>query len=104
MEDIILTENQKQGLEIAVKRYREHKPYTCISGYAGSGKSTLVQFIIQALGIPPFDVCYIAYTGKAALVLKEKGNRVVKFIRYAVGEGIEKRQDNFAEEVMKEIK
>lgn len=39
-----------------------------------------------------------------ANVLKEKGNRVVKFIRYAVGEGIEKRQDNFAEEVMKEIK
>lgn len=39
-----------------------------------------------------------------ANVLKEKGNRVVKFIRYAVGEGIEKRQDNFADEVMKEIK
>lgn len=39
-----------------------------------------------------------------AQVLKEKGNRVVKFIRYSVGEGIEKRQDNFAEEVMKEIK
>ncbi len=39
-----------------------------------------------------------------ASVLKEKGNNVVKFIRYAVGEGIEKRQDNFAEEVMKEIK
>ena len=35
-------------------------------------------------------------------VLKEKGNSVVSFIRYAVGEGIEKRQDNFAEEVMKE--
>ena len=39
-----------------------------------------------------------------AQVLKEKGNTVVKFVRYAVGEGIEKRQDNFAEEVMKEIK
>ena len=37
-----------------------------------------------------------------ANVLKEKGNSVVRFIRYAVGEGIEKRQDNFAEEVMKE--
>ena len=34
--------------------------------------------------------------------LKERGNSVVSFIRYAVGEGIEKRQDNFAEEVMKE--
>ena len=39
-----------------------------------------------------------------AQVLKEKGTSVVKFVRYAVGEGIEKRQDNFAEEVMKEIK
>ena len=39
-----------------------------------------------------------------AQVLKEKGNTVVKFVRYAVGEGIEKRQDNFAEEVMKEVK
>lgn len=36
--------------------------------------------------------------------LKEKGINVVKFIRYAVGEGIEKRVDNFAEEVMKEVK
>ena len=39
-----------------------------------------------------------------AQVLKEKGNSVLKFVRYAVGEGIEKRQDNFAEEVMKEVK
>ena len=39
-----------------------------------------------------------------AQVLKEKGATVVKFVRYAVGEGIEKRQDNFADEVMKEIK
>ena len=39
-----------------------------------------------------------------AQVAKEKGIKIVKFIRYAVGEGIEKRKDNFAEEVMKEIK
>lgn len=39
-----------------------------------------------------------------AQVLKEKDNSVLKFVRYAVGEGIEKRQDNFAEEVMKEVK
>ena len=39
-----------------------------------------------------------------AQVLKEKGTNVIKFVRYAVGEGIEKRQDNFAEEVMKEVK
>ena len=40
---------------------------------AGTGKSTLVKFIIQALNLDPEDVTYIAYTGKAALILKEKG-------------------------------
>ena len=29
---------------------------------------------MQALGFAPYDVCYVAYTGKAALVLQEKGN------------------------------
>jgi elongation factor Ts len=37
-------------------------------------------------------------------MLKEKDNAVVSFIRYQVGEGIEKRVDNFAEEVMNQAK
>ena len=40
---------------------------------AGSGKSTLVKFIISALNIPEEKVAYVAYTGKAANVLKNKG-------------------------------
>ena len=48
-------------------------PYTVIAGYAGSGKSTLVKFIISALNIPEEKVAYVAYTGKAANVLKNKG-------------------------------
>ena len=40
---------------------------------AGTGKSTLVKFIVDALGIDKNYVCYIAYTGKAAKVLKDKG-------------------------------
>lgn len=40
---------------------------------AGTGKSTLVKFIVAALGLVDNDVCYIAYTGKAAKVLREKG-------------------------------
>ena len=39
-----------------------------------------------------------------ANVLKEKGNNVKSFIRFAVGEGIEKRKDDFAAEVMSQIK
>ena len=35
--------------------------------------------------------------------VKSNGGEIVSMIRYAVGEGIEKRQDNFAEEVMAQI-
>lgn len=39
----------------------------------GTGKSTLIRFIIAALNLQPQEVCYVAYTGKAAQVLKQKG-------------------------------
>ena len=70
---MVLTNGQEKGLKVAVERYRNHEPYTVIAGYAGTGKSTLVQFIINALNISSGDVCYIAYTGRAALILQEKG-------------------------------
>ena len=37
---------------------------------------------------------------KIAQVLKEANASVVSFVRYGVGEGIEKKEDNFVEEVM----
>ena len=40
---------------------------------AGTGKSTLIKFIIAALNLDPEDVCYVAFTGKAATVLQQKG-------------------------------
>ena len=40
---------------------------------------------------------------KVSQVLKEHNAEVVKFVRYAVGEGIEKREENFAEEVAKQM-
>jgi exodeoxyribonuclease-5 len=71
---MILTNKQEEGLRICVDRYKHHEPYTVISGYAGTGKSELVKFVIAALEIDPEDVCYVAYTGKASEVLREKGN------------------------------
>ena len=72
---MILTKRQEEGLRIAVERYNNGERYTIISGYAGTGKSTLVRFIIDALDIEESEVCYCAYTGKAAEVLRKKGNR-----------------------------
>ena len=68
-----LTDKQREGLNIALKRYNDGEKYTVIAGYAGTGKSTLIKFIISALNINPSDVAYVAYTGKAATVLAEKG-------------------------------
>ena len=45
---MVLTPKQEQGLKIAVARYRAGEKFSVISGYAGSGKSTLVRFIIEA--------------------------------------------------------
>ena len=68
-----LTLKQQEALTLAVSRYMNGEAYTCISGYAGAGKTTLIKFIVSALGLQNYEVCYIAYTGKAALVLQEKG-------------------------------
>jgi exodeoxyribonuclease-5 len=72
-----LTTKQMQGLNLAIERYRNHEKYTVISGYAGSGKSTLVKFIVAALQIPEDKIVYACYTGKACNVLQKKGNKNV---------------------------
>lgn len=72
-----LTAKQMEGLNIAIARYRAGEKYTCISGYAGSGKSTLVKFIVSALQIPEDDIVYACFTGKACNVLQQKGNKNV---------------------------
>lgn len=41
---------------------------------------------------------------KVGQLLKEKNTEVLSFIRYEVGEGIEKKEDNFVEEVMAQVR
>jgi len=41
---------------------------------------------------------------KVGQLLKEKNAEVVSFVRYEVGEGIEKKEDNFVEEVMAQVR
>lgn len=77
-----LTQKQREGLELALKRYEEGYQYTVIAGYAGTGKSTLVKFIIAALAQkfnidPEEDVVFTSFTGKATQVLQKKGNHNV---------------------------
>ena len=92
-----LNEKQKQGLEIAVNRYNNKERYTVISGYAGTGKSTLVKFIVAALPNinPDEDVIYTSFTGKATQVLQKKGNKNVSTLHKLLFESIPKPDGTF---------
>jgi exodeoxyribonuclease V len=70
-----LTPDQTAAIRGAVAWYREHqKPYFQISGLAGTGKTSIIRYIIDDLGLDERDlVLYGAYTGKAARVLSNKG-------------------------------
>ena len=72
-----LTTKQAEGLKIAVQRFKDHQPWTCIAGYAGTGKSTLVKFIVDALGI---DKNYLETTGIGIRQLTTNGGSLMDCI------------------------
>lgn len=96
---MILTNKQEEALKIAIEKFRNRDRFVVISGYAGSGKTTLVKFIISALeqyGIDPEeDVCFATFTGKAAQVLLKKGNRNVSTLHKLLYESIPKPDGTF---------
>ena len=94
---VILTKKQEEGLKVAIQRYLDGEKYTVISGYAGTGKSTLVKFIVQSLpGINPnSDVVYTTFTGKAAQVLMSKGNQNAMTLHRLLYESIPKPDGSF---------
>lgn len=90
-----LTNKQEQGLRIAIDRYLHNEKYTVISGYAGTGKSTLVRFIIDALGLYDNEVCFACYTGKACQVLLQKGNKNVRTLHKLLYDSFPKPEGGF---------
>lgn len=70
-----LTNGQEQAIKVCVERYKNKDPYTVISGFAGSGKTTVVKYIMEALGISEDEVIEATLTGKASLVLRNKGHK-----------------------------
>ena len=88
----IALENMKNDPKMA------GKPEAMLNGIAdGKVKKLLAESVLGA------QVYLLDGEKAVAQVLKEKGNNVVKFVRFAVGEGIEKRKDDFAAEVMSQM-
>lgn len=92
---MILTKRQEEGLKTAVARHQAGEKYTVIAGYAGTGKSTLVRYIIDALNVEEDRICYCAFTGKAAEVLKKKGNKNVTTLHRLLYEHIPRPAGGF---------
>lgn len=94
---MILSDKQKQGLETTVARFKARERFTVISGYAGSGKSTLVKFIVAALGFKEEegDVAFCAPTGKAAQVLVRMGHKDATTIHRLLYEWIPKENGKY---------
>lgn len=70
---MILTKGQEEAIKACTERYRNREPFTVIAGPAGSGKSSVIPYIIESLNISEDEVAFAALTGKAARVLREKG-------------------------------
>ena len=70
---------------------------------AGSGKTTLVRFIIEALNVDESEVCYCAFTGKAAEVLRKKGNKNTCTLHKLLYESIPKPTGGFFRKPKAEI-
>ena len=77
MGQITLTDEQA-GAVTAIKDWfnsieSNYKTTFVLGGYAGTGKTTLVNFIVDDLKLEEHDIRHVAYTGKAAMVLRKKG-------------------------------
>lgn len=71
-----LTKKQSDAVLKALSWYYSSldKPLLIISGLAGSGKSTIIKYICETLGILNSNILYTALTGKAVSVLRMKGH------------------------------
>lgn len=103
MSSFILTKKQEEGVKISKQRYYAGEPYTCIGGFAGTGKSTLVKFITEALEIPQDKIAYATFTGKAALVLQQKGHKNAMTLHKLLFNSFKRADGSFAHVPKKEL-
>jgi elongation factor Ts len=89
---------------------RERQVLTQQALNEGKPEKIVAKMVEGRLGKYFEDVCLLDQTfvknpdQKVRQFVESKGATVREFVRYGVGEGLEKREDNFAEEVMNQVK
>ena len=92
---MILTNDQEKALKIILTKYKNREKYVTICGYAGVGKSTLVKFAVEALGVDKNKIAYATFCGKAAEVLRKKGNPNAMTLHRLLYDSIPKKGGGF---------
>ncbi|WP_318504638.1 translation elongation factor Ts [Bacillus sp. T3] len=89
---------------------RERQVLTQQALNEGKPENIVAKMVEGRLGKYFEDVCVLDQTfvknpdQKVRQFVESKGATIREFVRYEVGEGMEKREDNFAEEVMNQVK
>jgi exodeoxyribonuclease-5 len=69
-----LETTQAEAVRLIEEWYKKKgKQNFVLAGLAGTGKTTIVKYFMDKLKIHPDDVAFVAFTGKAALVLTSMG-------------------------------
>lgn len=76
LNSIILNKGQKNAKEGIIKWYKkQNEQIVTLAGFAGTGKTFLIQHIIEELKLRINEVAFATYTGKASLVLQRRIGR-----------------------------
>jgi len=76
MSNIKLSPTQQNAIKQVIHWYKhetKQKQIFRLFGYAGTGKTTLTKLVIEELGLNQSRVAFLAFTGKAALVMQRHG-------------------------------
>lgn len=77
METLTLSPDQAFALRVlntfATTKHQSTKPYFTLGGYAGTGKTTVIKELLDLLDDADLVTAVVAFTGKAASVLRKKG-------------------------------
>jgi exodeoxyribonuclease-5 len=87
--DLVLFSEQQTALDKILEWYNSCKDTGSqfrLGGYAGTGKTTLIKAIIQAIESQDNDVIVCAFTGKAVSVLRKKGLQEAETLHHTMYE------------------
>lgn len=71
---ILLNDQQNEALSLLVDWWKSSRQLFQLDGLAGTGKSTIIKFLIDKLKLNNDEVIFSCFTGKATQVLTRKGN------------------------------